>query len=148
MAETLLPLFPLNAVLFPSTALPLHIFEDRYKEMIGEVIDSKSEFGVLYADTNTVVNVGCTAIVAKEIQRYDDGRMDILTVGCRRFRIVRLQHNRIYLKGQVHFFTDEPAGEQQELKARCLHLFQDLCESTPGHRKRVSAKARRNPSQG
>ena len=133
MAEQLLPLFPLNVVLFPSTALPLHIFEERYKEMIGEVIADKSEFGVLYADANTVANVGCTAMVAKEIQRYDDGRMDILTVGRRRFRIVRLQRDRAFLRGKVQFFTDEPAGERQELKSRCLNLFQDLYESTPGH---------------
>ena len=133
MAEQLLPLFPLNVVLFPDTALPLHIFEERYKEMIGEVIAANGEFGVLCANDNTVASVGCTARVAKEIRRYDDGRMDILTIGRRRFRIGRLRRDRAYLRGTVRFFTDEPAGELQELKSRCLHLFQDLYESTPGH---------------
>ena len=108
MAETLLPLFPLKVVLFPDTALPLHIFEERYKEMMGEVIDANGEFGVLCANENTVADVGCSARVARELRRYDDGRMDVLT-------------------------TDEPADERQELKTRCLHLFQDLYESTPGH---------------
>ena len=133
MAEQILPLFPLKVVLFPDTALPLHIFEERYKEMIGEVIDSNGEFGVLCATDNTVANVGCTARVAKEIRRYDDGRMDILTIGRRRFRIGRLQHDKAYLQGTVRFFSDKPAGERQKLKSRCLHLFQDLYESTPGH---------------
>jgi len=132
MAE-LLPLFPLNLVLFPSVSLPLHIFEERYKEMIGEVIVGKSEFGVLYADADTVANVGCTAKVVKEIQRYDDGRMDILTVGLRRFEVTRLQRDRTYLQGEVHFFKDEPIDELQDLKYQCLQLFQDLYESTPGH---------------
>ena len=133
MAEQFLPLFPLKVVLFPDTALPLHIFEERYKEMIGEVIESNGEFGVLCATDNTVANVGCTARVAKEIRRYDDGRMDILTIGRRRFRIGRLQHDKGYLQGTVSFFSDEPAGERKKLKSRCLHLFQDLYESTPGH---------------
>ena len=132
MAE-LLPLFPLNTVLFPHAALPLHIFEERYKEMIGEVITGKSEFGVLCDDADTVPKVGCTAKVVKEIHRYDDGRMNILTVGLRRFQIIRLQQDKTYLQGEVHFFMDEPIDERQELKARCLQLFQDLYESTPGH---------------
>ncbi len=133
MAETLLPLFPLKVVLFPDTALPLHIFEERYKEMIGEVIDANGEFGVLCANENTVADVGCSARVAREIRRYDDGRMDVLTIGRRRFRIGRLQRDRSFLQGSVSFFTDDPAGERQELKTRCLNLFQDLYESTPGH---------------
>ncbi len=133
MAEQLLPLFLLKVVLFPDTPLPLHIFEERYKEMIGEVIASKGEFGVLCADDNTVASVGCTARVAKDIRRYDDGRMDILTIGRRRFRITRLQHDRAYLQGTGRFFSDEPAGERPKLKSRCLRLFQDLYESTPGH---------------
>ena len=133
MAETLLPLFPLKVVLFPDTALPLHIFEERYKEMMGEVIDANGEFGVLCANENTVADVGCSARVAREIRRYDDGRMDVLTIGRRRFRIGRLRRDRAFLQGTVRFFTDEPADERQELKTRCLHLFQDLYESTPGH---------------
>lgn len=133
MAEQILPLFPLKVVLFPDTALPLHIFEERYKEMIDEVIADNGEFGVLCVNDNTVASVGCTARVAKEIRRYDDGRIDILTIGRRRFRIGRLQRDRTYLQGMVRFFTDEPAGELQDLKSRCLHLFQDLYESTPGH---------------
>ncbi len=133
MAADLLPMFPLKVVLFPDTALPLHIFEERYKQMIGEVMAAKSEFGVLCADANTVASVGCTARVAKRIRRYDDGRMDILTIGRRRFRIRRLQREKAYLQGTVDFLFDEPAGERPELKSRCLKLFRDLYQSTPGH---------------
>ena len=133
MTEQLLPLFPLQVVLFPDTALPLHIFEERYKEMIGKVIATNGEFGVLCANDNTMASVGCTAQVAKEIRRHDDGSIDILTIGRRRFRNSELQHDKVYLQGTVRFFIDEPAGEQQELKSRCLHLYQDLYESMPGH---------------
>ena len=61
MDELLIPLFPLEVVLFPGQPLPLHIFEDRYKEMIGECLESKSEFGVVLAQENSIGSVGCTA---------------------------------------------------------------------------------------
>ena len=63
MQEGWLPLFPLEVVLFPRTALPLHIFEERYKEMIGEAIAARSEFGVVLTREKGIVNVGCTATV-------------------------------------------------------------------------------------
>ena len=79
MQETLLPLFPLEAVLLPSNILPLHIFEERYKEMIGEAIRNKTEFGVVQAGEKGILNLGCTAIVEKVVTEYPDGRMDILS---------------------------------------------------------------------
>ncbi len=78
MQEGLLPLFPLQVVLFPGGELPLHIFEDRYKEMIGEALRDKQEFGVVLASEKGVVNTGCTATVDKVLRRYPDGRLDIL----------------------------------------------------------------------
>ena len=133
MTEQIIPLFPLEVVLFPHTTLPLHIFEERYKEMISEIIAINGEFGVLCSNENGMATVGCTAQVVKETHRYDDGRMDILTIGRRRFRNAQLQHDKSYLQGSVLFLTDEPGEDPQELKSRCLHLFQDLYESTPGH---------------
>ncbi|PYT15632.1 MAG: ATP-dependent protease La domain-containing protein [Acidobacteria bacterium] len=107
MQPGMLPLFPLQVVLLPGSQLPLHIFEDRYKEMIGEVIRDQQEFGVVLANEKGIVNTGCTAIVDKVLRQYPDGRMDILAYGRRRFEIVLLNDERSYLRGSVEFFDDE-----------------------------------------
>src|SRR5579871_3829993 len=96
MQSGLLPLFPLQVVLLPGGELPLHIFEDRYKEMIGEVIRDRLEFGVVLANDKGIVNTGCTATVEKILRQYSDGRMDILARGRRRFEIVMLNDERNY----------------------------------------------------
>src|SRR5947209_4664216 len=90
MASRLIPLFPLQLVVFPRTPLPLHIFEERYKEMVGNAIRDNSEFGVVLARDEGIVNAGCTVSVEKLLQMHPDGRMDILTRGRRRFEISSL----------------------------------------------------------
>ncbi len=107
MGQTLLPLFPLPLVLFPRTTLPLHIFEERYKELIGDVLQSKSEFGIVLAGEKGIVNTGCSAIVEKVLERYPDGRMDLVAIGRRRFEIEALDDEKAYLRGSVEFFDDE-----------------------------------------
>lgn len=102
-----MPLFPLQVVLLPGSELPLHIFEDRYKEMIGEVLRDKLEFGVVLASEKGIVNTGCTATVARVLREYGDGRLDILTVGRRRFEILLVNDERSFLRGAVEFFEDE-----------------------------------------
>src|SRR5579864_359158 len=107
MQSHLLPLFPLQVVLLPGAELPLHIFEDRYKEMIAEAIRDRTEFGVVLASDKGIVNTGCTATVDKVLREYPDGRMDIVTRGRRRFEIVMLNDERSFLRGTVDFFDDE-----------------------------------------
>src|SRR6185312_12382338 len=104
MQQELLPLFPLPLVLFPGARLPIHVFEDRYKEMIGEVLREGREFGVVQAGEKGIVNTGCTAAVDRVLKQYPDGRMDVLTVGRRRFEIILLNDERPYLRGAVDFF--------------------------------------------
>jgi len=121
MQESLLPLFPLRVVLLPGATLPLHIFEDRYKEMIGNAVRDGSEFGVVQAGEKGILNVGCTATVQEVVNRYDDGRFDILSIGRRRFEIYLLNEEKDYLRGAVTFFDDddqEPAPV--ELKAMAI----------------------------
>src|SRR5262249_19480674 len=103
----LLPLFPLQVVLFPGAALPLHIFEDRYKEMIGEALRDKSEFGILLASSNGLASVGCTATIDRVLHEFPDGRLDILTRGRRRFELLLVNEERNFLRGSVEFFDDE-----------------------------------------
>ena len=108
----LLPLFPLEVALLPGVQLPLHIFEPRYREMVGEAIERKSPFGVVLVLDQKLTNAGCTAIVERVTRRYDDGRFDIETRGVSRFKIVALNQSRAYLQGRVDFFGDEGSSEQ------------------------------------
>jgi len=126
----LLPLFPLRVVVFPRTTLPLHIFEDRYKELIGEAIQSTSEFGIVLAKEDGIVNAGCTVVVEKVLKNYADGRMDILTRGIRRFEIVGLNEDKSYLRGEVEFFDDdEPGPGPTDLQEKALVQYRGLLET-------------------
>ncbi len=122
--EKLLPLFPLHVVVFPRTPLPLHIFEERYKEMVGEAIRNESEFGIVLAREEGILNAGCTVMVDKLIRSLPDGRMDFLTRGVRRFEIVMLNQEKSFLRGEVAFFDDDdpgPAPEELRHEALALH---------------------------
>jgi Lon protease-like protein len=126
----LLPLFPLRVVVFPRTTLPLHIFEDRYKELIGEAIQSTSEFGIVLAKEDGIVNAGCTVVVEKVLKNYADGRMDILTRGVRRFEILGLNEDKSYLRGEVEFFDDdEPGPGPTDLQEKALVQYRGLLET-------------------
>jgi Lon protease-like protein len=129
MSSRLIPLFPLQVVVFPRTALPLHIFEERYKEMVGDAIRDNSEFGVVLARDEGIVNAGCTVVVEKLLRVHPDGRMDILTRGRRRFEISSLNEEKSYLQAQVEFFDDDDfAPTPPELRDQALTLFHDLSE--------------------
>jgi Lon protease-like protein len=134
MSSRMIPLFPLNVVVFPRTRLPLHIFEERYKEMVGDAIREESEFGIVLAREDGIVNAGCTVAVEKVLEMYPDGRMDILTAGRRRFEIATLNEEKSYLQGEVQYFDDEdfvpPAAEVREA---ALEQYQAL-NSLPASR--------------
>jgi len=132
MQQELLPLFPLQVVLFPRTALPLHIFEERYKQMIGEVLRGKTEFGVVLAGEKGIVNTGCTATVERVLKQYPDGRMDLLTLGRRRFEIIMLNDEKPYLRGAVEFFDDEESEAiTPDVRERVLEAYNEIRELEP-----------------
>jgi Lon protease-like protein len=132
MQQELLPLFPLQVVLFPRTPLPLHIFEERYKQMIGEVLRGKSEFGVVLAGEKGIVNTGCTATVEKVLKQYPDGRMDLITVGRRRFEIILLNDEKPYLRGAVEFFDDEESEPiTPEVRKRVMEAYNEIRDLDP-----------------
>src|SRR5208283_4491405 len=127
MPARLIPLFPLQVVVFPRTRLPLHIFEERYKEMIGNAIRDHSEFGVVLAKEDGIVNAGCTVMVEKVLETYPDGRMDILTRGLRRFEIVELSAEKDYLQAEVSFFDDDdPAPAPADLRDQALSNYRAM----------------------
>lgn len=121
----LLPLFPLQLVAFPGTLVPLHIFEDRYKTMVGDCERTGSEFGIVLAKDGGIVNAGCTVVVETVLERYPDGRFDVLTRGRRRFSIRALDQELDWLRGEVDYFEDEvfePTAPQLRAKALAAWL--------------------------
>jgi len=113
MAPTpdLIPLFPLQVVLFPEMDLPLHIFEPRYREMIGRCLETGEEFGVILATDGGLAAAGCTAAILEVVRQYPDGRLDIATAGRRRFRVLETVEAFAYLEGRVTFLVDEREAE-------------------------------------
>lgn len=120
----LLPLFPLEVVLLPGTPLPLHIFEPRYKEMIGECLATNAPFGVVRALENGIAEVGCTAEIVTVTKEYPDGRMDLICEGRKRFEVLEVNQERSFLRAEVLLVPDDPGviAEEEKLRAIRLHL--------------------------
>jgi Lon protease-like protein len=122
-----LPLFPLNTVLFPGMPLALHIFEDRYKLMIGKCLQERRPFGVVLIRQGAESlgplpepdTIGCTAFIS-QVERLHQGRMNIGITGQRRFRIVSLDSDLPYLRGQVEHYPlqEDDLRGQRELADR------------------------------
>ncbi|HSR86231.1 MAG TPA: LON peptidase substrate-binding domain-containing protein [Streptosporangiaceae bacterium] len=121
--STTLPLFPLGSVLYPGLVLPLHIFEERYRQLVADLVDGPEprEFGVIAIrhgretgvdGVSALYDTGCTAVV-RQVEAYEDGRFDLITVGARRFMLVALGDQAPYFSGEVDFLPDDPdeAGE-------------------------------------
>ena len=119
-----IPLFPLNVVLFPGEQLPLHIFEPRYRGMVRECLDSKSPFGMLLALPDGIVRVGCTAEILEVIKRYQDGRMDIITVGRDPFRVVELFSGDALLEGHIDYLEDTDSAAAPQSIKQLVELYE------------------------
>jgi Lon protease-like protein len=128
-----IPLFPLNVVLLPGGDLPLHIFEPRYRRMVHDCIETKSEFGMLLVAPKGLVRVGCTAEVLEVANRYPDGRMDILAVGRAPFRIVELMNAKEYedgmlLEGTVDYLDDRERSLDAKKRRELIELY-EVCHT-------------------
>ena len=125
----MLPLFPLSLVLLPGMPLPLHIFEERYKEMMSDIIPTQGEFGVVLAKDDGIVNIGCTAKIVKILRKYPDGRLDVLAAGQRRFQIESLDEDKAYLRAAVEYFDDEDLNEvPPELRQKATSALRQLVQ--------------------
>lgn len=143
----LLPLFPLRLVLFPGQVLPLHIFEPRYRLMIGKCIEGKEPFGVVLmredtsdwrrydGDTALPYAVGTTAHI-RQVERLDDGRYNIVVLGLHRFRVRQLNFDRPYLQGEVEAFPLEARTGQSrprlDVVRQLLNGYMDLLSKIAG----------------
>ena len=124
-----IPLFPLNVVLMPGAPLPLHIFEDRYKQMVNECMEQESEFGMVFADESGTREVGCTARIVELVERYEDGRMLILVEGSRRFRLNNVLTGKPYYMGEIDFFEEEAEEDVNALAEECITLLERVVEA-------------------
>jgi len=135
-----LRLFPLNVVLFPGMPLPLRIFEERYKLMIGECLDEKAPFGVVLIQEGMEVGgpakphpTGTTARIT-QVERLEEGRMSLATVGERRFRMVDTVHELPYLKGRVRYLPEEMGDIAEGVLDRARQLFGEYIRGLAGLR--------------
>jgi uncharacterized protein len=117
----MLPLFPLGTVLYPGLLLPLHVFEQRYRQLVRDLMERPEprSFGVIAIrkgretgvdGISALYEIGCTATLRK-VSRHPDGRFDLITLGARRFRLTRLDYSRPYLQGEVDILAEE-TGDQ------------------------------------
>jgi Lon protease-like protein len=125
-----LGLFPLRIVLLPSEQIPLHIFEDRYQELIGECLAEEREFGLIYADDDGLREIGTLAAVTEVLDRFDDGRLNIVVEGRERFRLLELTRGRSFQTGLVEPLEDEPDVADPADSEHALELFHRLVELT------------------
>jgi ATP-dependent Lon protease len=123
-----LGLFPLGIVLLPTERVPLHIFEPRYRELIGECLDTAGEFGLVYGDGAGVRNVGTRARVIEVLERFDDGRLNILVEGGDRFQIVELTSGRSFHTARVEPFADESEQSAPREATAALGAFRALAQ--------------------
>ena len=119
-----IPLFPLNVVLLPGAELPLHIFEPRYRQMVKDCLEEKSEFGMLLALPKGVARVGCTAEIVDVVRRYGDGRMDIVTAGRAPFRVVELFTADPLMEGHVDYLEDRETPANPRIQRELVELFE------------------------
>ncbi|KER09587.1 MAG: hypothetical protein HY22_10860 [[Candidatus Thermochlorobacteriaceae] bacterium GBChlB] len=127
--KTIIPLFPLPLVVCPDETLPLHIFEERYKAMIAfcrpaAAGGAPKPFGVSLAYNNKLYPIGCTVLIEEIVNEYEDGRLDIITVGAMRYKMLETYKDKPYMRAAVEFFDDDGEATDNNLrqKAIALHL--------------------------
>jgi len=130
-SQQFIPLFPLPLVLFPYMPLPLHVFEPRYRTMIHACMEEKQPFGLIRAGTAGTSWAGCLAEVRTVLQRFDDGRFDILSFGLQRFSVLNFDTSKEYLQAEVRPFRDSVAPQDEidpELRNTAIELFMEFAQ--------------------
>ncbi len=128
MESNRIPLFPLEVVLFPAMALPLHIFEPRYKLMTRRCLEKQLEFGVVLAKKEGIATVGCTAEIVKVVREYPDGRMDILTSGHARYRVLAMHEEQPYYEADVEYLKEPAISAVAAADEKLVNLYEQ-CHS-------------------
>jgi Lon protease-like protein len=122
------PLFPLGLVLLPGEVVPLHVFEQRYRTMIAECLESESEFGIVWLGDEVLHDVGCTAEITQVMEEMDDGRMNIIVQGVTPFRLKRRVDDMDYPAGDVVLLDEEELADGGEASTAARVSYADLVE--------------------
>jgi Lon protease-like protein len=128
------PLFPLGIVLLPGEVVPLHIFEDRYKTMIGECREAEGEFGIVWLSDDGLRSIGCTARVTQVLDEFEDGRLNILVRGGSAFRLVRRIEDMAYPAGEVEMLASSGDAADDSLATEARERYADLVEQVTDER--------------
>jgi Lon protease-like protein len=120
------PLFPLGLVALPGEAIPLHIFEQRYKTMMDECLSQEREFGIVWLADDGLREIGCACAIERVLERMEDGRMNLLTRGTRPFRVIERQAHLAYPAGVVEFVEDRDDETDPELLRTAREAYADL----------------------
>ncbi|PEN14103.1 ATP-dependent protease [Longibacter salinarum] len=123
-----LPLFPLGLVLYPNEQLPLHIFEERYKDLTAYCLEHDVPFGVVRVDDGRLANVGTTARIERVVNRYEDGRLDIIVRGEERFALNAVYERKSYMTADVEVFDIAPVPLESNLRERVITQHMKLLE--------------------
>ncbi len=128
MNPMLLALFPLQLALFPGEAVPLHIFEPRYRQLIAECRDEGIHFGIPALAQGNLAAYGAEVELVKIVKTHDSGEMDIVVRGVRVFHIIEVQNEvtgKLYSGATVEFPEDDP-GFDEETRAKLLEKFAEI----------------------
>ncbi|HEY1238854.1 MAG TPA: LON peptidase substrate-binding domain-containing protein [Solirubrobacterales bacterium] len=136
MAGLELPIFELPLVLLPGEQVPLHIFEERYKRMVGTAMEQGEPFGIVLRDDEGARSVGCTARVDDVLERFDDGRMNIVVSGEAPFKVLDRFESPEYPSGEVELIAEEdvPPPIDEEAASAAREAFAELAERATGER--------------
>jgi Lon protease-like protein len=120
------PLFPLSLVVLPTEIVPLHIFEERYKTMIGECLEHGTEFGIVWLSDNGLREVGCACRIDRIVERLADGRINLLAKGTGPFRVLERRSHLAYPAGAVEFLADRTEPLDAELRRQTHDAYAKL----------------------
>ena len=123
-----IPLFPLDLVLYPKEVLPLHIFENKYREMVAYCLEQEVAFGIVWNKEGKLASVGCEAMIDRVMETYEDGRMDIIVEGGNRFRVNGLYNNKSYITADIEAIDEPDEPLQVEARERVITQHMRLLE--------------------
>ncbi len=137
-ATEFIPLFPLPLVVFPDEPLPLHIFEERYKDLIRYCLGEENDlagtrpFGISLTENQSIRPIGCEVKVDRILKRFPDGKLDIVVVGMRRYEMVSTRTEKSYPEIEVRYFSDTTGKTNTQKRERAIAMHVRLVELAKG----------------